>query len=266
VANSNYHSLQMTFQMRPTHGLSFMANYTWSKAIDDGGTFRTGYAIPAGTIYNAPNASYAADRIERSLSTSDQPHHVVVTGVWDLPFGRELFAEHAWQRDVFGGFKLSETFQAYSGSPLSITCSSSNANPAQSQCFPALNPAFIGTARINGKWGQGFVPGMKAPPSYIDSKAFVQPADYTYGNSPRTGAYGLFGPGNYNLDMALVRSFPLKFTESAKFNFRAEMYNVTNHTKFAVASTAWGNSSFGQVTNDTTAKSRQIQLSGRIEF
>jgi hypothetical protein len=266
VANSNYHSLQATLNLRATHGLTFMANYTWSKAIDDGGTFRTGYAIPAGTIFNAPNVSYPADRIERSLSTSDQPHHVVVTGVWNLPFGREVFSGHEWQRAVFGGFQLSETFQAYSGSPLSITCSSSNTNPAQSQCFPALNPAFLGNARTNGKWGQGYLAGMKNPPSYIDSTAFVLPANFTYGNSPRTAPYGLFGPGNYNLDMALVRSFPLKFTESARFNFRAEMYNVTNHTKFAVASTAWGNSNFGQVTSDGSARSRQVQLSGRIQF
>jgi hypothetical protein len=183
-----------------------------------------------------------------------------------MPFGRDLLAEHAWQRAVLGGFKLSETFQAFSGSPLAITCSSAQTNPSQSTCVPALNAAFSGNAHINGKWGQGYLAGMKTPPSYIDSNAFVLPANYTFGNAARTGAYNLYGPGNYGLDLALVRSFPLKFTESAKFNFRAEMYNVTNHTKFAVASTAWGNSSFGQVTSDTTASRRAVQLSGRIEF
>jgi hypothetical protein len=44
------------------------------------------------------------------------------------------------------------------------------------------------------------------------------------------------------------------------------MTNVTNHTKFAVASTAWGNSSFGQVTSDPTAARRAVQLFGRINF
>ena len=47
VANSNYNALQATFNMRASHGLTFMANYTWSRSIDNGGTFRTGYAIPA---------------------------------------------------------------------------------------------------------------------------------------------------------------------------------------------------------------------------
>jgi len=185
-----------------------------------------------------------------------------------MPFGRDWFAEHAWQRALFGGFQLSEVFQAYSGSPLAITCSSANTNQAQSTCVPALNPAFTGSAHINGKWGNGYIPGVSNP-RYIDPNAFVLPAAYTFGNAPRTGAYNLYGPGNYNLDMALVRSFPLKFTESAKLNFRAEMYNVTNHTKFAVASTAWTTSttaSFGQVTSDATATRKAVQLSGRITF
>jgi hypothetical protein len=268
VSNSNYHALQTTFNLRASHGLTFMANYTWSKAIDNGGTFRTGYAIPAGLIANAPNLSYPADRIERSLSTSSQPHHVVVTAVWNLPFGREVFSSHAWQRAIFGGFLLSEAFQAFSGSPLAITCASSQTNPGQSTCVPALNPAFSGDAHTNGKWGQGYVAGMSTAtaPSYINSNAFALPPNYQFGNAPRTGAYNLYGPGNYDLDMALVRSFPLKFTESAKLNFRVEMYNVTNHTKFAVASTAWGNATFGQVTSDPTATRKAVQLSGRIQF
>ena len=291
VSNSNYHALQTTFNMRPTHGITFMANYTWSRAIDDGGTFRTGYAIPAGLLANSPNLSYPADRIERSVSTSNQPHHIVVTGVWNVPFGREVFASHAWQRAILGGFKLSDTFQAFSGSPLAITGSTCQTNPAQSGCPPTLNPSFSGSARINGKWGQGITAANTGAMSYIAPSVcstttpptgpFVSPVAptgqvsclntsyapaYTFGNSPRTAPYNIYGPGNYNLDLALVRSFPLKFTESAKLNFRAEMYNVTNHTKFAVASTAVGNSSFGQVTNDTTAARRAVQLSGRIEF
>ncbi len=48
----------------------------------------------------------------------------------------------------------------------------------------------------------------------------------------------------------MVRSFPLHITQASKLDFRAEWYNVTNHTLFAVASTAVGNSSFGQVTAD----------------
>ena len=94
VANSNYNALQATLNMRASHGLTFMANYTWSRSIDDGGSFRTGYAIPAGTIANDPTKSYPADRIERSVSTSNQPQHLVVTGVWELPIGKTVLASN----------------------------------------------------------------------------------------------------------------------------------------------------------------------------
>jgi len=278
TSNSNYHALQVTGNMRAAHGLTFMANYTWSRAIDDGGTFRSGYAIPAGTIYNNPNG-YAQDRIERTVSTSSQPHHVVVTGVYALPFGRSVLASNAVERAVLGGFKFSEIFQAFSGSPLAITGASCNTNPAQATCMVAYNPAFNNSnnARVNGKhWGQGVTAAnyntaatsLTTPASnqFINPLAFSYAPAYTFGNTPRTAPYGITGPGNYNLDIALVRSFPLKFTESAKLNFRAEWYNVTNHTKFAVASAVYGNSSFGQVAPDPTATRKSAQFSARLEF
>jgi hypothetical protein len=89
---------------------------------------------------------------------------------------------------------------------------------------------------------------------------------YTFGDSPRTAPYGLTGPGNYQLDLAMVRSFPLHITAASKLNFRAEWYNVTNHTLFGVASTVVGNSSFGQVGTNSAANRKAVQFSGRIEF
>jgi hypothetical protein len=285
VANSNYNALQATLNMRPAHGLTFMANYTWSHTIDDGGTFRTGYPIPA--AYSNTGTSWAADRIERDSSTSNQPHHIVVTGVWELPFGKSIFADHAWQRAIFGGYKLSEIFQAFSGSPLPITGSSCQTNPAESTCNPMLNPSFTGSARVNGKWGQGITAANTSAISYIAASAgnctstlptgpFINPVStclnssyapsYTFGNAPRTAPYGLYGPGNYNLDLALVRSFPLHFTEAARLELRAEWYNVTNHTWFAVASEAVGNASFGQVTSNPSATRKSAQLDARINF
>ncbi len=278
VSNSNYHSLQATGNMRATHGLTFMINYTWSRAIDDGGTFRTGYAIPAGFITNAPGTAYAADRIERSVSTSSQPHHVVVTGVWALPIGKTVLNKNPIERAILGGFKFSEIFQAFSGSPLAITGSSCPTNPAATVCLPIYNPSFAGNnARVNGKhWGQGVTYGnynttnnsLTAPiaQQFINPAAFAYPNAYQFGNTSRTAPYGITGPGNYNLDLALVRSFPLKFTENAHLNFRAEWYNVTNHTKFAVASTVFGNSNFGEVAPDGSATRKSAQFSARIEF
>jgi hypothetical protein len=285
AANSNYNAVQATLNMRASHGLTFMANYTWSRSIDDGGTFRTGYAIPA--AFSNTGTAWAADRIERSVSTSNQPQHVVITGVWDLPIGRSVLGNNAWERAILGGYKISEIFQAFSGSPLAITGASCQTNPADSTCAPMLNPNFAGPVRVNGKWGQGITAANTGAISYIATSSgnctttaptgpFINPVStclntpyapaYTFGNSPRTAPYNLYGPGNYQLDLALVRSFPLHFTEATRLNLRAEMYNVTNHTFFAVASSAVGNASFGDVTTNANYNRRAVQLSGRIEF
>lgn len=278
VSNSTYHGLQVTANMRARHGLTFMANYTWSRAIDDGGTFRTGYAIPAGTISNAPTASFPQDRIERAVSTSSQPHHVVVTGVWNMPFGKSIANSMLWERAVLGGFQFSEIFQAYSGSPLAITGASCPSNPAAAVCMPSYNPTFASNnARVNGRhWGQGVTwqnyntsnTSLTAPVAqqFINPAAFQYPNAYQFGNTSRTAPFGLTGPGNYGLDLALVRSFPLKFRESANLQFRAEWYNVTNHTQFAVASTVYGNSNFGEVAPNPSAARKSAQFSARLNF
>ncbi|HEU5351506.1 MAG TPA: carboxypeptidase regulatory-like domain-containing protein [Terracidiphilus sp.] len=297
VANTNYHALVLLLGIRTWHGFTLNSNYTWSRTIDDGGTFRTGYAIPAGTLANEPDKSFPADRIERSVSTTNQPQHFVLTTVWALPIGKTYFASNATERAILGGFRLSGVYQAYSGSPLAITASSCQTNPAQGTCNPTINPNFSGSARQNGKWGHGVtwdtynkisfivpsVGGVDSSGNVLTpvSGPFIAPVPpsgeksllntsyapaYTFGNAPRTAPYNLYGPGNYQLDLALVRSFPLHFTESAKLDFRAEWYNVTNHTLFGVASTQVGNASFGQVTNSSQASRKAAQFSARISF
>jgi hypothetical protein len=266
VSNSNYHALQTTLNMRASHGLTFMANYTWSRSIDDGGTFRSGYAIPA--AFSGRGIAYKVDAIERGVSTSNQPHHAVITGVWNMPFGKSILNSNAVERAVLGGFQFSTIFQAFSGSPLAVTAASCGTNPAQGTCMPTYNPAYTGNqARINGKhWGQGVTTSTYNKISFIDSTAFTTTPAYIFGNTARTAPYGLTGPGNYDLDIALVRSFPLHLTQSTKLNLRAELYNVTNHTQFSVASAVWGNASFGQVNGVQVNNQREAQLSARIEF
>jgi hypothetical protein len=306
VGNANYHALQAMASMRAWHGVTLSVNYALARAIDDGGTFRSGYAIPVGTIVNFPQAAYPADAIERTVSTSNQANHFVATSVWAMPFGKSMLGDNNVERAVLGGFKLSGVFQAFSGSPLAITGTTCQTNPSDSTCEPTLNPGFSGSARQNGKWGQGVnwsnynATSLGAP---VSSSSFIVPSigstttaptgpfinpvppgvptgtpaqvsllntptvpSFTFGNSPRTAPYNLLGPGNYQLDLGLVRSFPLHITETSKLDFRAEWYNVTNHTLFGVASTAVGNSSFGQVTQSSIFNRKAAQFSARIDF
>jgi hypothetical protein len=254
-----------------------MANYTWSRTIDDGGGFRSGYDIPA--AFSQTGRAWKADAIERTVSTSNQPQHVVITGVWNLPIGGSVLGSSAWERAIFGGFKFSEVYQAYSGSPLPITGSSCGTNPAQgTSCLPTYNPNFSGSARVHGKWGQGVTAAsasiantatpltQSSANQFIDVSAFQTTGAYLFGNTARTAPYNLYGPGNYQLDIALARSIPLHVGESSRLSLRAEMYNVTNHTLFGVSSLAWGATNFGQVTTNANYNRRSAQLSGRIDF
>ena len=86
---------------------------------------------PFPAAFSGTGKAWKQDAIERSVSTSNQPQHAVITGVWDMPFGKTILAANRWERAVFGGFKFSEIFQIYSGSPLPITASACSTNPAQ---------------------------------------------------------------------------------------------------------------------------------------
>jgi hypothetical protein len=289
VANSSYNALQLTAMKRFSHGTIFMANYTWARTIDDGGTFRTGYAIPAGFIANS-SRSYAQDAIERTVSTSNQPHHFVFTGVENLPFGSgRMGGGHEWSRAVFGGFKFSQILQMASGSPLAIIASAGQTNPAVSTVEPTLNPAFTGSARQNGRWGHGNTYGNAV--SYIvpsvcstttaPTGPFISPVapsgqttclntayapSYTFGNAPRTQAYpGLTGPGFFDLDLSLRRTFNLHLSERSRLSVQADLYNVSNYVQFGGIGVTVGSSSFGQPSSQLN-NARAGQLSARLEF
>ncbi len=296
VANANYHSLQASVNKRVSHGLMFMANYTYARAIDDGGTFRTGYAIPAGTLANHPTATYKADKYERTVSTSNQPQHLVVSGVWALPIGKGVLGgQNYLGRSVLGGFTLSAIAQFYSGSPLALTESSAQTNPAQSSNQPIMNPNFSGPVRVNGKWGHGVTAANLSGVSYVApvgcggtntcsstnlpadaTGPFMFPAtkilaayNYQFSDAPRTAPYNLYSPGTYDFDISLRRSINLHLTESSRLNLQADVYNLTNHTFFAVSgnSLVVGNAAFGTVSGVNSAQSsRDVQLSARIEF
>jgi hypothetical protein len=285
VGNANYHGLQTMANMRAWKGLTLNANFTYSRIIDDGGTFRSGYAIPAGTLANHPTQAWKADRIERTVSTSSQKMKFVLTSVWDWPLGKTILNSQPLERAIFGGFKFSGVWQQYTGSPLAITENTAPTNPSQQGKPAYMNPNFIGqSARQNGRWGKGATTSNYTTISYIvpaggttvanatgpflntGTSAIKTSMSYLFGDAPRTAPYNLTGPGNFQLDLAMVRSFPLHITPSTKLNFRAEWYNVTNHTLFAVASTAVGAASFGQVTASGVANRKAAQFSARIEF
>src|SRR5207237_1029293 len=112
-------------------------------------------------------------------------------------------------------------------------------------CMAGYNPSFTGSLRINGDYGDGNAIGAGGL-SYLDKNAFVNPAPYTFGNLPRSGAYGLFAPSLFSENVTVRREFPIR--ESWKVSIAMDVINLTNSVTFAAPNTTIDNANFGRVT------------------
>ena len=258
VANANYNSLQLTLTSRPTRGVSYTLNYTYSKEIDNAGTYRSGWALPASAVTDGIARPWG--RLDRSLGAGEQPQLLRAFGVWDMPFGK---GQSGILRALLSNWSLSGIFSYSSGGALAISASGCKVI-GQGTCMPSYTPDYTGSPRINGGWGKGITPATAGITHFIDTAAFTVPNKvYQVGNLARSGAYNLFGPGGFDLDNSLRRSFKIK--EGMSFVFEADSFNVTNAVHFGVASTNVSSGSFGTI-NRQSNSARDWQFSGRITF
>lgn len=292
--NAAYNSLQASLAFREFHGLMLNINYTWSKEIDNVGTIRTGYAIPASV--NATGKAWKADRMDRSLSTIESPQNLEMYSVYRLPFGKDhIGGNHFLVRAIAGGWTLSNILTATSGYPLALSSSSCTGvyQPSQGTCMPDVNPNFHGKI-LKEKWANGVTALNLGTKSYVagnylsntvlgngvdsngnsvpcaaSSGPFCNPGQFMIGDAPRTGAFGLRSPGNFRLNTGIRRQFDI--TERWKFIFGVDCQNVTNSVTFGVNAgniqipTAVNSANYGQLTYAST-DARAFQFSGRISF
>jgi hypothetical protein len=288
VGNFTYESLQIVVNQRMHNGLSFNANYTYSKNLGDDGTYRSGFDLPSNAISNGTR-SYKQDRIDRSWTAISIPHIIHAYGVYELPFGKgKIGGDNFLINAVAGGWQFSGIYSYSSGTPLAPTWSGSTGTtlPGQGQAMPDMNSGFSGPLRINGKFGSG--PngyntcnlGINAlgqtgctKIQYLTPSGFSTPqnistvsgqAQYLIGNAPRTLPYGVRNPYTWNVDSGLRRTFPIK--ESLAFVFEADCLNVWNHVTFGSPSASWasGSSTFGTISS--ASGNRDWQFAGHLNF
>jgi hypothetical protein len=210
---SNYDALQVQFQRRFSHGLTSLASYTWSHAIDFG-------SQNASLPYTRGNADF------------DVRHNLSGAVSYDLPGpftnGFARAALHHWGLD--------SRFTARTGFPVTL-------NGTQ-QVDPATRVTFFGGLdRVVGKpvyiygsqcatlYGNGKgCPGGRA----INPNAFALPASGQIGDAPRNFARGF---GAWQMDLAVRRDFPIY--ERMKLQFRAEAFNVFNHPNFGLITASY---------------------------
>jgi len=276
VGNFSYNSLQISLQQRLAHGLTFNANYTWSRNVGDDGPYRTGFALPAGSVSGSASSSYRMNRIDRSETAVGTPQSIHAFGVWKLPFGQGHIGGGSWiGRTLASGWQLSGIYTYANGTPVQITYTGCT-TPLQGQCMPDAAPGFAGSARVNGGYGDGAAGRTAAnlgKVSYFNTAAFQKPVNVNQtagvallnliGNAPRTGAFNLRNPSQWNLDSSLRRSIPV--WKEMHFTIEVDAFNTLNHTLFSNPNAVWNSSAFGTISG-TSNKPRSFMLAGHFEF
>ena len=256
AASSWYHSLQLRFQKRVSHGISFEGNYTFSKSTDDSSAGANAFVgnLNAGNPQELDNL-----KAEHSIGANDATHRITGAVIMDIPIGRGRWIGRDVNRivdGVIGGWQLSTVFTLQSGQPLAIGMVNPRIMDGNQRPNVVCDPIAGITSHKAASTGQPF----------LNIDCFADPGDQQAGDAPRYFS-NLRGDGVHNLDISLSKDFTPH--EGMTLQVRAEFFNFTNTPRFAFPDTLWGltNDHFGVV--DSTAEGsnpRRMQVGVRFEF
>jgi hypothetical protein len=268
-ASSWYHALQIRFQKRTTHHVSFEGSYTISKATDDSSAGRNNWVgtLGLGLPQQLDNLS-----AEHSIGGNDTPQRLALAVVVDLPIGRKQAIGGEMNRAVdavVGGWSLSTIITEQSGQPMAIGLSnarlaSGNQRP-QVVCSQLKTGTNLHTVALNWQANNDAVNNILPPvDTFLNPNCFADPGDQVPGNAPRYFS-GLRVDGIHNVDLNIYKSFVPK--EGTRIEVRAEIFNLANHPRFGQPNSGVGDPFFGTVEGDAPGESpRAFQFGLRFEF
>jgi hypothetical protein len=248
IGASKYNGVNVGIQKRYSHGLQLQANYTYSKFEDNAESYIELAGYPGDntfTDYYNPNSRWG-------LSGNDIRHRLIVSGVYELPFGRgKRFAPGSpILEQVIGGWSFGTIAELHTGTPLSPLDAVNNTGSFSD----GVRPNLVGDPVVST--------GQRSAAKWFNTAVFQQNPAYTFGDAPRT--FGT-GPGTAQVDASLLKNFRLH--ESTNLQFRAEALNVLNHGNWANPNTLFGNPLFGRVTGlQSGNQSRIIQVALHLTF
>ena len=250
-----YNALNASLERRFSHGLQFLASYTYARLLSTDSFASSGANGGNATgDQNNPRQRYGPDSFVR-----DQ--RFVLSGVYNLPGPAN---RGAFLHQIFGGWQLASVVTIQSGNRLTITATNAanvfgitsdraqiapnctysqlvNSGPLKSHLTSYFNKSCFTTAPIVGD----------------DKKAT------TFGNS---GIGIVRGPGQANFDISIGKQFPIRWpAERGRLEFRSEFFNAFNHPQFSNPSTSSTSATFGQITG-TSVSPRVIQFGLKFGF
>ena len=254
VGDSSYNSLQVDFNHRFSHGLSFRGAYTWSKALDDGDSLNQTTAGNAPGLVSNPYDIKA----DWGLATYDVRNLGAISAVYDLPIGNGRQFVNNWNGFAGGlvsGWSVNSIVLLQSGFPFTpqLSYNPSNNGDTRNPVRPFVNPDFTGNV-ITGNPTQWFNPAaFLAPPA---NSGF-------YGN---LGRNTLIGPGLATWDFSTVKD--TRIYERLTLQFRAEIFNLLNRANFntpnLIVFTPSGVSGTAGAITSTSTTARQVQFALKL--
>jgi Carboxypeptidase regulatory-like domain len=235
-ANSIRHAGTVSFQRRHAKGLSFTANYTYGKGLDE--------ASDAGdvrfvnlNVRSLGHVYFGAPRsVDRSVSLFDIKHAFSASFLYDLPFGRN---RSLWNRapgavnKIIGDWSLSGISRIQGGLPLTTVIRDDNSlfGAGTGTSPRTIRPDLVpGVPLINPRWDRSCPTGANCEP-YFNPAAFMRPVKGTLGNAPRT-IDGARGPTQRFFDFSVQKSFPIGRDGKRRLQFRVDFINAFNHPVF----------------------------------
>ncbi len=250
-----YNSLVVDVRRSFANGFQFRGNYTYSKNLDDGSAWNTSVSGNTPAFVEFP----LRPKLDWGPAATDVRNIASINGSYELPFGpHKLFLSHASAPVNFAaaGWTASAIVNVQSGFPFSPqlgynpTGNGDTRNPVR----PDWNPAFSGNLY------------PRTASQYFNPAAFLPPATGTYGNVSRDS---LTGPGLSEVDVSATKNS--RITERLGLQFRAEFFNILNHTNFltpneVVYTSATSVSPTAGLVTATSTTSRQIQFGAKLQF
>jgi Carboxypeptidase regulatory-like domain/TonB-dependent Receptor Plug Domain len=274
--NSTYHSMETQLTMRPKHGISYQATWTWSRATGVAGN------TPAGGGIIAAYRDFLNRHADYTVASFHRTHNFRGYGTFELPFGPgKLLGNNApkYVAHVIGGWQFGTIFNVTTGAPLNVS--------ARNTINTTGTPDIVGNFPRNGKvaWGSTFgnyFGGYQRVPdpacanvasdgglstfctntAIADASGKIILQNAAPGQLGTLGLRPIYGPGSWSLDANLQKR--IRFAESRSFTLRIDASNILNHPTPGNPNLNINDGTFGEIQTKTGNRTLAGQL--RLEF
>lgn len=260
-ATSNYNSLQVTLNKHTTHGLTFLATYTWAHSLDNMSSFENIGGFGAPNPFNR-STSYGD-------SSYDARQRFVVSYTYEVPSIRRFNAFNGLPSRLTDGWRISGLTTFQSGFPIGLSASSNRSLI----CYSYVSfygcpdrPNVVGPVTKANPRTSSYVNKVLNSSNttaqdhyYFNPNSFARETPGVLGNAGRNFFHG---PGINNTDVGIYKV--TKITESTKVELRFEFFNAFNHTQFDNPSGNVDSVNFGRVLSARSP--RIIQLAAKFSF